>query len=201
MMTRVLIGGVGYRHLRDHSFGVVLIDSLAARDWPSHAVVEDLSYNPIAVVQRLQDEPHDGGFDLAVIVGSRQRPERTPGTLAVYRWDQVLPGAAAIHAAVTEAVTGIISLDNTLIIARHCAALPPTVVVLELEPDAHEWGDELTPLAATALERAREVVTALAMSPATALSIALGSLGAERVHHTGVVFQQVRRSDDASRIR
>ena len=92
-MTRVLIGGIGYRNLRDHSFGVVLVDALAALEWPPGVCVEDISYNPIAVVQRLQDEPIDGGFELAVIVGALQRPGRMPGTLSVYRWDNVLPGA------------------------------------------------------------------------------------------------------------
>ena len=197
-MTRVLIGGVGYRNLRDHSCGVVLSDSLAVRPWPSHVTVEDISYNPIAVVQRLQDEPTDHGFELAIIVGALQRAGRTPGTLAVYRWDQQLPNSAAIQDAITEAVTGIIALDNTLVVTRYFGALPPTVVVVEIEPDAHESGDELTPAVASALERARAAVTELALVPASALSMPEGSLGAGRVHHTGVVFQQV--SDGAARV-
>lgn len=190
-MTRVLIGGVGYRNLRDHSFGVVLVDSLTTRDWPPDVSVEDISYNPIAVVQRLQDDPSERRFELAVIVGALQRPGREPGTLSVYRWDNVLPSAESIQEAVTEAVTGIISLDNTLIVARHFNALPATVVVLELEPDAHEFGDELTPAVARALARAREVVTQLALQPSTAALIPEGSLDAERARHTGVVFGQV----------
>ena len=190
-MTRVFIGGVGYRNLRDHSFGVVLIDSLASRSWPAHVTVEDISYNPIAVVQRLQDEPVDNRFDVAIVVGALQRPGRQVGTLAVQRWDQVLPADEAIQDAVAEAVTGIIALDNTLIVARHFAALPPTVVVVDVEPDAHEFGDELTPLVASALERARDLVTRLALDPTSALCLPAGPLVAGRVHHTGVVFQQV----------
>lgn len=197
-MTRVLIGGIGYRNLRDHSFGVVVIESLAARQLPSHVAVEDISYNPIAVVQRLEDEPLENGFDLAIIVGARQRPGRPPGTLTIYRWDQVLPSAAAIQHAVTEAVTGIISLDNTLVVARHFGALPPMVVVVELEPEAHEFGDELSPTVAAALDRAREVVTGLALSPAVVFSLPEGSLGEQRVPHTGVVLRQA--SDGAARI-
>ena len=94
-MTRVLIGGVGYRNLRDHSFGVVLVDGIDASGWPAGVSVEDISYNPIAVVQRLQDDPPDQRFDLAVIVGALQRPGRTPGTLSVYRWDNVMPSPSA----------------------------------------------------------------------------------------------------------
>lgn len=190
-MSRVLIGGIGYRNLRDHSFGVVLIDALATREWPSDVQVEDISYNPIAVVQRLQDEPSDRPLDLAVIVGALRRPGRAPGTLSVYRWDNMLPSAEEIQEAVTEAVTGIISLDNTLVVARHFGALPQTVIVVELEPDAHEFGDELTPAVAAALRRADEVVTHLAFDPSTANDVAEGSLAAERPRHSGVVIGHV----------
>jgi len=190
-MTRVLIGGVGYRNLRDHSFGVVLVDGLDVSGWPPGVLVEDISYNPIAVVQRLQDDPPDQRFDLAVIAGALQRPGRTPGTLSVYRWDNVMPAPAGIHEAVTEAVTGIISLDNTLVVARHFDALPTTVIVLELEPDAHEFGSELTPAVAAALTRARALVTQLAFEPSAAARIPEGPIADTRIRHTGVVFGQV----------
>jgi hypothetical protein len=39
----------------------------------------------------------------------------------------------SIQAAVAGAVTGVIGFDNTLVIARHFDALPPTVVI-EVEP-------------------------------------------------------------------
>jgi Ni,Fe-hydrogenase maturation factor len=79
-MTRVLVAGVGYRNLRDHSCGVVLADRLAAREWPPHVSIEDLSYNPIAVVQRLQDDPPDRRFALAILIGALPRPGQPPGS-------------------------------------------------------------------------------------------------------------------------
>jgi len=191
-MTRVLIGGVGYRNLRDHSFGVLLIEELAQRVWPAGVSVEDISYNPIAVVQRLQDEPSDQKFELAIVAGVLQRAGRTPGTLAVYRWDNALPSADDIHESVTEAVTGIIALDNTLIVGRHFNALPETVVVVELEPEAHGGGDDLTLSAARALEAASDMIAALAIEPAAAADMPVGSIDIGRVRHTGVVFGQVR---------
>ena len=66
---------------------------------------------------------------------------RRPGTVTAYRWDGVLPGDEEIQRAVTEAVTGVIALDNTLVVARHFGALPDEIVVVEVEPAVHEFGD------------------------------------------------------------
>ena len=187
-MTRVLVGGVGYRNLRDHSAGVVLVDRLAARPWPASVSLEDISYNPIALVQRLQDDPPDRRFGLAVVVGAVQRQGRAPGSLSVYRWDRCLPAPAMIHEAITEAVTGIISLDNTLVIARHFDALPGTVVVVEIEPEAHEFGDELTPTVRDAVDQAELIVTALTAHPEKADDRPEGALPPVRLRHSGVVF-------------
>lgn len=189
-MTRVLVGGVGYRNLRDHSFGIALVDALSAQTWPAGVEVEDISYNPIAVVQRLQDQTPDERFDLVVIGGALPRPGRLPGTLSIYRWDRVLPAPEQIHQAITEAVTGIIALDNTLVIARHFDVLPATVVVVEIEPAAHECGDSLTPEIAAALEQACETITRLARDPAAARGLPEGGIVFERPYHSGVVFGQ-----------
>ena len=39
---RAVIGGVGYRNLRDHSLGIVMSDELEALAEPPHLLVEDL---------------------------------------------------------------------------------------------------------------------------------------------------------------
>ena len=138
---RVIVGGVGYRNLRDHSVGVEVTDRLEAQTWPDDVAVEDISYNPIAVVQRLEDEPPERRFERAVVVGAVEREGRRPGTVSAYRWDARLPGDEEIQRAVTEAVTGVIALDNTLVVARHFGALPDEIVVVEVEPAVHEFGD------------------------------------------------------------
>ena len=116
---RVLVAGVGYRNLRDHSIGVAVADRLTGHVWAGDVVVEDLSYNPIAVVQRLEDETPERRFTRAVLVGAVERGSRPAGTVTAYRWDGVLPADEEIHRAVTEAVTGVIALDNTLVVTRH----------------------------------------------------------------------------------
>src|SRR5215510_16598977 len=131
---RVIVAGVGYRNLRDHSLGVEVADRLETAAWTDDIVVEDLSYNPIAVMQRLEDEPRERRFERAVFVGAVERGDRAAGAVTAYRWDRGLPDDGEIHRAVTEAVTGVISLDNTLVVTQHFGALPDDVVVIEVEP-------------------------------------------------------------------
>lgn len=156
---RALVGGVGYRNLRDHSFGVLVIEALTTRPWPEGVSVEDVSYNPIALVQRLEDDLPDRAFSRAILIAGVQRPGRAPGTLSLYRWDRALPDAEGVQAAVAEAVTGVIALDNTLVVARHFDVLPEEVIVIELEPVQHEFGETLSPEAATVFERACTAAT------------------------------------------
>ena len=174
---RVLVGGVGYRNLCDHSVGIVVVDALALQEWPATVSIEDISYNPIALVQRLQDEPPEQAFQLAIVVAAVERPGRAFGELSVYRWDNALPRHYDIQAAVTEAVTGVIALDNTLVLARHFAGLPETVVIIEVQPRIHEFGATLSSEVSAAVERACGIIRRLAMTPAAAASVPSAALG------------------------
>ena len=162
--VRVIVASVGYRNLRDHSLGVAVTDRLERETWPGGVVVEDLSYNPIAVVQRLEDEPPDQRFQRAVVVAAVERNGRAPGTIAAYRWDGVLPVEEEIHRAVTEAVTGVIALDNTLVVTRHFGALPDEVIVVEVEPAVHEFGDTFSDVVTRRFETVCDLVRAYATS-------------------------------------
>jgi hydrogenase maturation protease len=159
---RVIVGGVGYRNLRDHSVGVAVADRLEAQTWPGDVVVEDISYNPIAVVQRLEDEPPERRFERAVVVGAVGRDGRRPGTVSAYRWDGKLPEDEEIQRAVTEAVTGVIALDNTLVVARHFGALPDEIVVVEVEPAVQEFGDTFSDTVGHVFDAVCELVRLLA---------------------------------------
>jgi len=178
--VRVIVGGIGYRNLRDHSIGVVVTDRLEAQSWPAGVVVEDISYNPIAVGQRLDDEPPEQRFERAVVVAAVERDGRAPGTVLAYRWDGVLPGDDEIHRAVTEAVTGVIALDNTLVVTRHFGGLPEDVVVIEVEPAVQEFGDELSAPVAAALERMCALAAEMADDAAAAARLPRAPLGGGR---------------------
>jgi hypothetical protein len=56
-----------------------------------------------------------------------------------------LPPPEEVQARVAEAVTGVISLDNLLIIATYFGKLPRDVVVIEVEAADEGWGEGFTP--------------------------------------------------------
>ena len=174
---RVIVAGVGYRNLRDHSVGIAVADRLLERAWGDDVVVEDLSYNPIAVVQRLEDEPPERRFTRAVVVGAVERGNRPAGAVTAYRWDAVLPCDEEIQRAVTEAVTGVIALDNTLVVARHFGGLPDEVVVIEVEPGVQEFGDEFSGPVAEAVDRVCELAATMATDAGAAARLPSAPLG------------------------
>jgi hypothetical protein len=167
----------------------VLVDRLAAIELPAHVSVEDLSFNPIAVVQRLEDDPPDRRFARAIFVSSINRGTRIPGTVSAYRWDGILPSAEEIHRAVCDAVTGVIHLDNTLVVARHFGMLPGDLVVIEVEPLIHEFGDEFSAPVADAFARVWTLVTSLLNDPFAAdrlPCLALGGVTMAQATATGI---------------
>ena len=134
---RILVGGVGYRYLRDESLGPYLADTLGP-EAQNGIEVEDLSYGPVALSHNLNERPP---YDRLVLVATVRRG-RPPGTIECYRWDHILPDPAEIQARVGEAVTGVISLDNLLIVCGALGGLPEDVRVIEVEPVEPEgWGE------------------------------------------------------------
>lgn len=150
---RVLVGGVGYRYLRDGAVGPYMADHLAARA-VNGIEVEDLGYHPVGFTQNLQDRPP---YDRIVLVGSVVRG-REPGTVTAYRWDHVLPSVKEIQDRVSEAVTGTIGLDNLLIVTEAFGAFPEDVRVVEIEPADESWGEGFSPLIESKLPEIEEAI-------------------------------------------
>ena len=160
---RAVVGGVGYRNLRDHSLGIVLSEELEAWAQPPAVLVEDLCYNPVAIGQWFADEALVDPITRAIFVTAIAREDgRPPGTISVYVWDRILPDDDLIQRSVVDAVTGVILLDNTLIVAEWMKALPDEVVVVEVEPLEHAFGDEMSPAVAAAYPEAKRIVMELA---------------------------------------
>lgn len=153
---RVLVGGVGYTNLRDRSLGPLLIERLHQRTWPADVVVEDVSYGPIDVLFKLQAEPN--GFRLGVFVSAVARG-RPAGTVERSVWNAPTPSATELQERISEALTGVVSLENLLVILAHFGALPERTVVIEVEPEAEEaWGPDLSDAGRAALDRVERLV-------------------------------------------
>ncbi len=171
-VRRTLIAGVGYRNLRDMSAGNAVVDALLASHLhlrpalgippdlqPStlnhqpvnlqHVEVEDLSYGPMDAIYRLRE----GAFNRLIVVGAVARPGRIPGEVYRRRWRYEPEPPALVQARVAEAVTGVISLDNLLVICAHFDALPSEVTVIEVEPEDDGWGEGFSPRVERAIER------------------------------------------------
>jgi hypothetical protein len=116
----------------------------------------------VAVAQWFADESRTAPIDRAIFVSAVARENRSPGTLSVYRWDGVLPDAANIQRAIGDAVTGVIFVDNTLVVTRWMHALPNETYVVEVEPLLHEFGDGLSSPVAAVYDEARSLVLRLA---------------------------------------
>ena len=147
-----LVAGVGYRNLRDLSFGPSVIERLRTLSWPEEVEIEDLSYGPISVVHRFQERP----VDRMVLIGATRR-NRVPGRLYRFRPGS-LPSSEEVQRRVGEALTGVISLDNLWMICRTFGVLPDDVEILEVEPADEGWGEGFTPGVTQAVERAVEWV-------------------------------------------
>ncbi len=153
---RVLVGGVGYRFLRDNALGPYMADKLASQAG-NGIEVEDLGYHPIGFTQNLEDRPE---YDRIVLVAAVARG-RVPATVEAYRWDHALPSASEIQDRVSEAVTGVISLDNLLIVTEAFGAFPEDVRVVETEPADETWGEGFSPEVEAKLPEIEEVIWSL----------------------------------------
>lgn len=154
--VRVLVGGIGYRYLRDASVGAWAADTLAERA-DEEIEVEDVSYHPVGLTQNLQDRPD---YERVVLVGATTKG-REPGTITSYRWDGVLPSRDEVQVRVSEAVTGVISLDNTLIVCGALGGFPEDVRVVEIEPADNGWGEGFSPVLEARLPQVLEAVWSL----------------------------------------
>ena len=145
---RTLIAGVGYSNLSDLSAGPLVAARLRREQWPEHIEVDDLSYGPVAVVHRFAEASPP--FRRLVLVGAADRG-RKAAAVRCYRWDGVLPPPEEVQARVAEAVTGVIDLDNLLVVAQQFGALPEEVFVIEIQPVVTQFGLEPSPVVAALL--------------------------------------------------
>lgn len=176
-MTETLLGGVGYHDLRDFSVGPWMVERLREEEWPAWVTLADQSRGPIDECHRL--DAADPPFGRWVVIGAARRG-RAPGSVSAYRWDGDLPDVEEIQARVAEAVTGVVALDNLVLVAGALGAAPPEVYVVEVEPEVEEMGEELSPAVAEAAREAMARARSLALAPAGGAPVERAPLGGPR---------------------
>lgn len=141
MAVHVLIGIVGYcAFVERYPLGPALMRGLRAVAWPGSAEVEitELNWGPVAIVQDLQARavlPQR-----VVLIGA---PDRglAPGTVTCRRWVGAGMEPALVQQRMFEAVTGVIGLDNLLVIGAHFRVWPQATYTVELQWPATGLGD------------------------------------------------------------
>lgn len=159
-IDHVLVSGIGYTNMSDMSFGRVLFEKMAEMDWPDNVHVEDLNFGPVMIYQWFEESPLK--YDKLILVGAAKRG-REPGALEVYPWNKPLPDAARVQSCIEEAITGVISLENLLVVCKHFNVLPVDVTIVEIEPLKEDWGLQLSPPVAARISEAVEIVRNEAM--------------------------------------
>ena len=136
---RAVIGIVGYYgFVRGYPLGPELMERLQALAWPEGVEIREMNWGPVAIVQDFQaqaDKP-----DRVVLVGALDRGLAT-GTVSCRRWSSGALDVAAVQRRMFEAVTGVISLDNLLVIGAQFGVWPAQTFTVELQWPESGLGD------------------------------------------------------------
>ena len=137
---RVLIGIVGHSPILDsYPLGPLLMQDLQNRDWGTMIVdIENMTWSPIHVTQRLQDQ--QTSYDRTVLIGSSAGCLR-PGNVVTYRWLGGEMSTLKLQERVYEGVTGVVSLDNTLVIGDYFKVWSSEIFTVEIDLPVDTFGE------------------------------------------------------------
>jgi len=132
-----LVGIVGYSPVLDcYPLGPLLMAALEAElDAVPGVRVENMTWSPLHIVQRFQDAGAERPGRLILIGGASVSTE--PGTVRAFRWKGGSLPPTVVQERVYEAVTGIVDIENTLMIGEHFQVWPAEcfTVEVDLPPD------------------------------------------------------------------
>ncbi len=132
---RIIVGIVGYYgFVRGYPLGPELMQRLHALAWPEDAEIREMNWGPVAIVQDFQAQAEKP--ERVVLVGALDRG-LAEGTVSCRRWAGGTLEPAAVQRRMFEAVTGVISLDNLLVIGAQFRVWPEQTYTVELQwPDS-----------------------------------------------------------------
>lgn len=165
--SSVLVGIVGYTPVLDaYPLGPRLMAALQARLAGHDVAVENMSWGPIHVVQQFQDEGAVRPRRL-VLVGAASVCV-VPGRVRAFRWMGGSLPAQAMQERVYEAVTGIVDIENTLMIGTHFGIWPDEAYTVEVELAADTFGRMV--IADSQRMNGQDLADELGFSPETAIA-------------------------------
>jgi len=137
--VRVVIGIVGYYgFVRGYPLGPELMQRLCALPWGDGVELREMNWGPVAIVQDFQaraDKP-----ERVVLVGALDRG-LPHGAVSRRRWSGGALDPQAVQRRMFEAVTGVISLDNLLVIGAQFGIWPARTYTVELQWPESGLGD------------------------------------------------------------
>ena len=139
---KILVGTIGYHNLGNHSVGPALLSMLQTLSWAENVEVEEMNWGPIAIVQKFQSLQTP--YRRVILLAAIERPGRNIGDIDVFRWMGSLPDEEMIQACIGDAVTGVISVENLLIIGEHFKIWPAETFIVDVEPGPETAGVEFT---------------------------------------------------------
>ena len=135
-----LIGIVGYTPVLDaFPLSARLIKELRRRlPGDGSVAIENMSWGPIHIVQRFQDV-ETPRLERLVLVGGASVSVK-PGRVHAYRWMGGKLPEHAVQERMYEAVTGIVDIENTLVIGEYFGIWPAECFVVEADIPANAFG-------------------------------------------------------------
>ena len=128
---RTVVGIVGYYgFVRGYPLGPELMEQLHALAWPDDVDIREMNWGPVAIVQDFQAQVEKP--QRVVLVGALDRG-LTDGTVSCRRWGGGALDLDAVQRRMFEAVTGVISLDNLLVIGAQFGVWPEETYTVELQ--------------------------------------------------------------------
>ncbi len=163
-MAKIGIGLVGYyQFVRGYPIGPTLKEKIEAADWfTSDVVIKEMNWGPIAIVQEFQAEKIDYDRFILITAVDRGLPE---GSVSCRRWIGGEMDVLAIQDRVFQAVTGIISMDNLLVIGDHFGIWPKEVITIEAQLDDTAFGDLV--MSEMEIDRQRGEISIIGDNPLT----------------------------------
>ena len=100
--------------------------------------IENMTWSPIHVTQPLQDQQNS--YDRTVLIGSSAGCLK-PGNVVTYRWLGGEMSTLKLQERVYEGVTGVVSLDNTLVIGDYFKVWSDEVFTVEIDLPEDTFGE------------------------------------------------------------